>query len=141
MIVVLEILNILAGNAVLYKVVVPLDGELSELRLCFGTLEIENVGHFLFLGIGLEDAPFFLFAEQSSVLLVEPPFVVVEHPQIFDHLGLLVVVAENDSQPQTLSRIKAAVFVVLEVAVKTVYFDTNEEGELLEIELPCIILA
>lgn len=47
-IVVLEKLDVLAGNAILDKVVVPFDSELSKLSFCFGTFEIEDIRHLLF---------------------------------------------------------------------------------------------
>lgn len=54
-VVVLEVLDILAGNAVLDKVVMPLDAKLPELSLPLPRLKIEDIRHFLFLVVSFDN--------------------------------------------------------------------------------------
>jgi hypothetical protein len=93
-IVALKVFNVFALHAVLYEVVVSLHAELRELLLSLPLLQLENVWQFLLLAVALQNA-FPLILSQPTAFLVEPPFVVVEDAQVFDHLPLVVVVPQH----------------------------------------------
>ena len=78
MVVSLEVLDVLAWDAILDEVVVPFYAELRTLTVLDRSLEVEHRRHFLLLAVILNDPFFLLLGHQPQRFLAEPALVIVK---------------------------------------------------------------
>jgi hypothetical protein len=136
----LEVLYVLVRNAVLDEVVVVLQVELFP-RPPRQVVQLKDVGALLLLGVGLEDPFLLVLGEQLGSVLVEPALVVVEDVQGLHHFGLVVDVVDDDRQTKRLPGVVPTHLVVVHPAVHLLQLDADRQRQLLEVELPTIVLT
>lgn len=141
MVVGLEVLDVLAGDAVFDEVIVPFYSELSELLPSFCFSQLENVGQFLVFTVIFQNASAFFFIKQSAAFLVQSALIIVQHAQVFNHLDFMVVVSQHHCQSEGFPSIESALLVVFEGTVQALNFNADGQGQLFEVELTAIVLA
>jgi hypothetical protein len=103
--------------------------------------ELEDIGALVFLGVGLEDAFLLFFAQAVGGIFVESALVVVEDIETLDHLGFVVLVADDNCQFECLSGVVTTHFIVIDPAVHLLKFNADRERKFLEIKLAAVVFA